>query len=137
MLDIRTPEEMAQIPAFDVSRLSSFQVVPAPDAPGLSGDANRGCSGCAAYRPEPQRSGNLQIDPEVSLVSPGFGNDRLDIAQYYNASASNNGPFGYGRSLAPFATAQASGAANHQIVSIVRDTGAVVSYQDNGSGAFM
>ena len=90
-----------------------------------------GCHNCEGYRPEPQRSGNLQVDPEIHLPSPGMD---VDISYYYNAAATNNGPFGYGRQLSTNLTAQANG--THPIVTLTRANGAVASYQDDGSGAF-
>jgi len=90
------------------------------------------CSGCEAYRPVPQRSGNLQVDPEIHLPSPGMD---VDIAYYYNAAATNNGPFGYGRQLSTNLTAQASG--SPAIVTLTRANGALVSFQDDGMGTFV
>jgi hypothetical protein len=37
------------------------------------------CSRCAAYRPGPQPDGNLRVDPEIHLPSPGMP---VDIAWY-------------------------------------------------------
>jgi len=64
-----------------------------------------GCSYCSDFKPEPLRSGNLQVDPEIHLLSPDID---VDIADYYNAVSTNNGPFGYGRQLSLNLTAQSS-----------------------------
>ena len=97
-----------------------------------NGPAASSCHRCEAFRPDPQRSCNLQVDPEIHLPSPGFD---VNIAYYYNASADNNGPFGYGRTISPNLTAQASG--SPAIVTLTRANGAIVSFQDNGSGTFL
>src|SRR5690348_14318523 len=55
------------------------------------------CHRCAredAFRPPPQLNGDLRVDPEIRLPSPGMD---VDIAYFYNASESYNGPYGYGR----------------------------------------
>src|SRR5690349_3808224 len=92
-----------------------------------AGEAN--CLRCEAFRPEPQRSGNLQVDPEIHLPSPGMD---VDVACYYNAVSTNSGPFGYGRQLSANLTAQASGSPT--IVTLTRANGALVSFQDDGMG---
>ena len=76
--------------------------------------------------------GNLQVDPEIHLPAPGMD---VDIAYFYNTTSTQNGPFGYGRTLSPNLTAQASG--SPAIVTLTRGSGAVVSYQNNGSGTFL
>src|SRR5258708_26381877 len=65
-----------------------------------------GCHRCEAFRPEPQLSGNLSVDPEIMLPSPGLP---VQIAMYYNGASAVNGPFGAGRTISPNLTAQASG----------------------------
>jgi hypothetical protein len=90
------------------------------------------CHRCAAYRPDPQLSGNLQVDPEIHL--PSLGMD-VEVSYFYNATSTQNGPFGYGRTLTTNLTAQASG--SPAIVTMVRGNGGIVSYQDNGSGTFV
>ena len=87
--------------------------------------ASEGCEQCAAHRPAPQPDGNLQVDPEIHLPSPGID---VDIAYYYNAVSTNNGPFGYGRQLSLNLTAQASG--SPAIVTLTRANGALISYCD-------
>src|SRR5579871_1762045 len=89
---------------------------------GIAGAEDAACSRCAVYRPEPQLSGTLVVDPEILLPSPGMD---VDIAYYYTGTSTQNGPFGYGRTLTTNLTAQASGSP------------ALVSYQDNGSGTFL
>src|SRR5579862_4053059 len=91
--------------------------------PGAQSD---GCNRCAVYRPTPQLDGNLQVDPEIHLPSPGMD---VDIAYYYNASDPTNGAFGYGRTLSHNLLAQASGSPT--IVTFTRGNGARVSYQYN------
>src|SRR5579863_8113477 len=100
--------------------------------PSSAGTPDPACPPCAAYRPEPQLNGNLQVDPDIHLPSPGMD---LDIAFFYNGTSTQNGPFGYGRSLSTNLTAQASG--SPAIVTLTRGSGALVSYQDNGSGTFV
>jgi len=90
------------------------------------------CSGCAAYRPAAQFSGNLQVDPDTHLPSPGID---VDISFYYNGTSQANGPFGYGRTVSTNLTAQASG--SPAIVTMTRGNGALVSFQNNGSGAYV
>ena len=90
------------------------------------------CHRCEAYRPDPQLSGNLRVDPEIHLPSPGMD---VDIAYYYNANSSANGVYGYGRTLSTNLTAIASG--SPAIVTIARGNGALVSYQDDGTGNFV
>jgi hypothetical protein len=97
-----------------------------------AGGNDPSCPRCDGYRPEPQRSGNLQVDPEIHLPSPGMD---IDIAYFYNAVATNSGPFGYGRQLSTNLTAQASG--SPAIVTLTRGNGALVSYQDDGMGNFV
>lgn len=89
------------------------------------------CARCEGYRPDPQRSGNLQVDPEIHLPSPGID---VDIAYFYNGVATNSGPFGYARTLSTNLTAQASGSPT--IVTFTRGTGAIVTYQDAGGSSF-
>src|SRR3979411_663525 len=82
-----------------------------PDAGSVAGGAGGavsggpGCGTCAAFRPEPGVDGNLQVDPEIHLPSPGMD---VDIAYFYNANSQYSGPFGYGRTISPNLTAQAS-----------------------------
>ncbi|MGO8671658.1 MAG: hypothetical protein ACLQVD_09885, partial [Capsulimonadaceae bacterium] len=87
---------------------------------------------CAAYRPGPQAGGNLQVDPEIYLPSPGMD---LKIGMYYNSVSQYNGPLGFGRTMLPNCLAQASG--SPLLVTLTRGTGAVATYQDDGSGTFV
>jgi len=87
------------------------------------------CTACAMYSPSPQFSGNLQVDPEIVLPSPGMN---VEIAYFYNSFSPVNGAYGYGRTLSTNLTAQASGAP--AIVSMTRGNGAVVTYQADGGG---
>jgi len=82
-----------------------------------------------AFRPQPQATGNLQVDPEIQLPSPGMD---VNIASYYNAVSTNNSPFGYGWTSSVFLTAQAS--PTPSIVTMTRGNGYVVSYLESGSG---
>src|SRR5580700_871119 len=121
MLDLRTPEEMALIPAIDLSSILSR-------SPGREAE----CAKCEAYRPEPQLSGNQQVDPEMHLPGPL----PLDISIYYNAASTSNIPYGYGRTISAYQTAQASGSPT--IVTLTRGNGAVVSYQyDSGTAKYI
>src|SRR3984957_391097 len=117
MLNIMSAEEMAKIPMYIM-----------PEEKGSHTGRDGGCSGCEAYRPEPQRSGNLQVDPEIYLPSPGMD---VIIGAYYNASSTVNGPFGLGRTISPNMTAQASGSPT--LVTLTRGNGALVSYSFNGT----
>jgi hypothetical protein len=94
MLELLSAEELANIPTL---------VLPLDESGAAKAVA---CHRCEAYRPDPQRSGNLQVDPEIHLPSVGMD---LDIAYYYNATSAVNGPFGYSRTASPNLTAQASG----------------------------
>src|SRR3954453_10779283 len=105
-------EELAQYPVL---------ILP-PESGGSTQDGS--CLRCEGFRPEPQRSGNLQVDPEIHLPSPGMD---VDISYFYNAAATNSGPFGYARNLSACPTAQASG--SPAIVTMVRGNGALFSYQ--------
>lgn len=87
------------------------------------------------YRPAPQVNGNLQIDPEIVLPSPGMD---LRITLYYNsgvpnpwASASPVGPY---RTISPNLLAVASG--SPLVVTMIRGTGAVVPYDGDAAGGF-
>src|SRR5258708_31038854 len=114
-----------------IALLENPEAYPVVDVPILAGESlgTPGCRGCAVYRPDPQRSGNLQVDPEIRLPSPGMD---VEIAYFYNAAATNSGPFGYGRQLSLNLTALASGSPT--IVTLTRANGALVSYQDDGMG---
>ena len=72
--------------------------------------------------------GNLQVDPEIYLPSPGM--DAV-IGAYYNASSTANGTVGLGRTVSPNMTAQASGLP--VLVTLTRGDGAQVSYAYNGT----
>ncbi len=111
------------------SRIAGYPEISLPSG---SSAAAGSCHRCEAYRPDPQPSGNLRVDPEIHLPSPGMD---VDIAYYYNANSSANGAFGYGRTLSTNLTAIASG--SPAIVTIARGNGALVSYQDDGTGNFV
>jgi hypothetical protein len=116
MIQLMSQEELARYPV---------AVFPPPAILPPEPERERGCSGCEGFRPEPQRSGNLQVDPEIRLPSVGMP---VEIGYYYNAAATNNGPFGYGRQLSTNLTAQAKGA--HPIVTMTRGNGAIVSRRE-------
>jgi YD repeat-containing protein len=120
MLELLSTEELANIPTL---------VLPLDESGAAKATA---CHRCEAYRPDPQASGNLQVDPEIHLPSVGMD---LDIAYYYNATSAVNGPFGYSRTASPNLTAQASG--SPALVTLTRGNGSLVSFQDNGSGTFV
>lgn len=120
MLDLLSTEELAGIPTL---------VLPLDESGSRETPA---CQRCEAFRPDPQISGNLQVDPEIHLPSPGMD---VDIAYYYNATSRVNGPFGYGRTASPNLTAQASG--SPALVTLTRGNGAIVNFLDNGSGTFV
>ena len=94
-------------------------------------EPSAGCSGCEAYRPEPQRSGNLQVDPEIHLPGPM----PLDISYYYNAVSTENGAFGYGRTISPYLTAAADTTTPPILVTLTRGNGSQVSYIYYSTGA--
>ena len=83
------------------------------------------CRTCAAYRTAPELDGNLRVDPEIVLPSPGLD---VEIAYYSNANQPYNGPFGYGRTLSTSLIAQAEAVTTPTWVSMTRGNGAVVSY---------
>ncbi len=92
------------------------------------------CHRCDAFRPAPQLTGNLQVDPEIHLPSPGMD---IDIAYYYNSAAvtgspTTNGPYGYKRTLSPAKSAQLYGSPLTNLI-IARGNGAVVTFQDDGT----
>src|SRR5689334_6216897 len=93
--------------------------------PLLGGDTEPPCPRCAAHHPNPQLGGNLQVDPDIHLPSPGMD---VDIAYFYNASSQSNGAFGYGRTISHNLLAQASG--SPAIVTLTRGNGARVSFQE-------
>src|SRR5512143_155012 len=84
------------------------------------------CHHCASYRPDPQLSGNLQVDPDIHLPSVGLD---VDIAFYYNSNAWNGAPFtnaafGYQRTISPAQAAQLYGFPQKNLI-IERGNGAV------------
>src|SRR5579862_290118 len=124
------------IQVLDVEALGIPVIVLPENSPSQAGGVSApasACSPCAAYRPAPQPDGNLVVDPEIHLPSPGMD---VDIGYYYNAVSLYNGPFGYKRSLSPNLLAQASG--SPAIVTLTRGDTSVVSYQYNaGSGEYV
>jgi hypothetical protein len=83
----------------DAKTLSALPTVGLPGDPHISS----GCQGCnrsslslEVFRPHPQLDGNLVVDPEIHLPSPGID---VDIAYYYNAGSGYNSVYGYGRTL--------------------------------------
>ncbi len=83
-----------------------------------------------AYRPDPQADGNLQVDPEISLPSPGMD---VEIAHYYNSNTDYNGPLGYGRTANVNLFVQASG--TPAAVTFTRGNGSRSAYQETSSGS--
>ena len=89
---------------------------------------------CDAYRPDPQPSGNLQVDPDILLPSPGMN---VDLAMYYNSStvpgsAFANGPYGLGRTMSCGANASLLSGSS---ILIERGNGALATYTSTlGSG---
>ena len=45
---------------------------PRPVAMSNDSESKNSWAPCAAYRPDPQLSGNLQVDPDILLPSPGM-----------------------------------------------------------------
>ena len=89
-------------------------------------------SALRGVRTGPEADGNLRVDPEIRLPSPGMD---VDIAYYYNSNSSYNGPFGCGRSLSVSPVAQASG--SPVLVTMTHGDGTYVTYQDDGSGNYV
>ena len=115
----------------DVEKLGL--AVLSPQALGLPPAPAESCRNCAAYRVAPETDGNLRVDPEIHLPSPGMD---VDIAYFYNANtgvlnAPSNALYGYGRTISTQLTAQASGSPIH--VTLTRGNGSVANYQLNGS----
>jgi len=102
--------------------------------PPQNGDESH-CRRCLAHRPDPDVLGNLRVDPEIHLPSPGMD---FSFEYYYNANSSYNGPFGYGRTASTNLTAQACVFPTSQtLVTLTRGNGSVVSYLDSaGAGAY-
>jgi len=48
------------------------ELAPRPVTSSNDSESKRRCAPCAAYRPDPQMSGNLQVDPDILLPSPGM-----------------------------------------------------------------
>ena len=116
------------IAVIDIEK-AGYPIVQLPDMPPLHGlEPSRTEH---PYRPAPQPDDNLVVDPEIKLPSPGMD---VEIAYFYSAASPYNGPFGYGRTISPNLSAQASG--NPAIVTLTRGNGALVSYQDDGAGHF-
>ncbi|MEP6754142.1 MAG: hypothetical protein ABJA67_01475, partial [Chthonomonadales bacterium] len=112
---------------------AGFRVLPLPSGIGDNSGSDGTCFPCAAYRPAPELDGNLQIDPEIHLPSPGMD---VDISYFYNASDSYNGPFGYGRTLSHNLRAQASGSPT--VVTLTHGNGDLATYQyDAVSGNYL
>ena len=63
---------------------------------GVDPSNSEDCVGCAAWRVGPELDGNLIVDPEIRLPSPGMD---VDIAYFYNANSPGASNFGYGRTL--------------------------------------
>src|SRR5476649_251643 len=108
MIVLMSEEELATYPVAVLS--PEF----ASRGPGKGAD----CRHCDAYRPEPQLSGNLQVDPEIHLPSPGMD---VDIAYYFNSSTYPgspfiNGPYGYQRIMSPAMAAQFFGIPMNQVI---------------------
>ncbi len=105
MLNLLTTDETSLIPLLKMDEGSA-----------------RPCFSCEGYRPHPQGDGNLQVDPEIHLPSPGMD---VDIAHYYNSLSTINGPYGYGRTLSTYATARAYGT----LASTTYGSGEAILYQ--------
>ena len=84
---------------------------------------------CAIRSSSPQLLGNLQVDPEIVLPSPGMN---VEIAYFYDSFSPYNGPYGYGRILSTNLTTQALG--SPAIVSMTRGNGGMVIHQADGDG---
>jgi hypothetical protein len=102
--------------------------------------ADSHCSRCAAHRPGPQPDGNLRVDPEIHLPSPGMP---VDIAWYYNSLSLYNGAYGFGRTISTNQTAQACMLApsttlfaTMTLVTLTRGNGAPVTFLDVGVGVY-
>ncbi|HLJ55965.1 MAG TPA: hypothetical protein VKT77_13075 [Chthonomonadaceae bacterium] len=124
MIQLMSQEELSQYP---VARFAPPAILPPEPERSHAGQA--ACAGCEPYRPEPQRSGNLQVDPEIHLPSPGID---VDIAYYYNAASTVNGPIGYGRQLSTNLTLDmhitSAGATFDYAGTLVRANGALARF---------
>lgn len=117
----------------DVETLGKPIVLLPEQGAGTASDA-ASCHRCEAFRPAPQLSGNLQVDPEIHLPSPGMD---VDIAYYYNSntpqgSPIENGPYGYMRSISAAQYAQFYGTGTTNII-LMRGNGALVTFTDDGT----
>jgi len=129
MIVLMSAEEMANIPTL-VLPPDADKTAPASGGTSCSEGGGR----CVAFRPDPQASGNLQVDPDILLPSPGMA---VDIALYYNSNTWRtapfaNGPYGYCRSMSPSAVATLYNSSNSVIIQ--RGNGSIVSYAHTGSG---
>ena len=123
MINILPVEEWAHLPVV---------VVPGTESADHFGSACTSDGRCAAYCPDPQPSGNLQVDPDILLPSPGMD---VQIALYYNsatwpAAPFANGPYGAGRTMSPSSNATIYNSGNSVIIQ--RGSGAIVSYAYSG-----
>ena len=117
MIRLMDPSMVAQLPTIDL--------------PTTTGQADTSCQRCEAFRPAPDPTGSLAVDPEIHLPSPGMD---VDIAYFYNANSQANGPFGYSRTLSTNLTALISGSPAR--VTLTRGNGAQVVYQADMAGNF-
>lgn len=118
--------------AAPTSAVSAVMPAPAAQTPWNGEASQTGFERELAFRPDPQTDGNLQVDPEIRLPSPGMD---VEVAYYYNSNSIYNGPFGYGRTINVNLFAQASGTPT--VVTMTRGNGSEAVYKDNGSGQFL
>ena len=104
-------------------------------AAGWRGSADPPSKAALAYRTEPLLDGNLRVDPEIHLPSPGMD---VDIAYFYNSNQNYAGPFGYNRNLSASLVMQAEAAATPTWVSFLRGDGSMASYvYDAASSSYL
>jgi YD repeat-containing protein len=94
-------------------------------------DSARDCLLCIAHKPTPQSTGNLQVDPEIDLPSPGMN---VNIAYYYNSASKYNGVFGYGRTMTTNLFIKASG--SPLVLTLTRGKGNTTEYEETSLGKF-
>lgn len=89
------------------------------------------CPSCAAHHPGPQSAGNLQVDPEIRLPSPGMD---VSVSYFYNSGDPTASPYGYGRTIS--CNHRLTARNNHTHVQMLRGDGSGVQYKQAETGNY-
>lgn len=89
------------------------------------------CASCAARHPAPQQNGNLQVDPEIRLPSPGMD---VEISYFYNSFSNLSTAYGFGRTISTNLVLVAS--VNPNTVRLIRGDGAAVTFFELEPGKY-